>query len=769
MDDQGSANPEYYLSHIAAYDAEFKTWEERARKIIRKYRDDKRAKGEQARFNVLWSNVQTLKAATYARMPRPDVSRRFRDQDPVGRVAALLIERALDFEVSNYPDFAQTMSHVVYDRFLSGRGTAWVRYEPITRMEDAEPDILAQLQQAGMQSGEPATEATDTPTQVEVLDFECAPVDYVHWDCFGHSIARTWEEVGMVWRKIYMSRKALTERFGEDGASVPLDALPDEQKSRNSSELQSVSRKGLVYEIWDKDEGKVVWLSKSLGTILDERDDPLELEGFFPCPRPIFATLTTDTLIPIPDFTLYQDQAEELDLLADRIQGLIQSLKVVGCYDASIPELARIFKEARPGDLIPVKNWQAFSEKQGLAGALSLVEIEPIARALTEAYQAFEQVKSQIYELTGVSDILRGETAPSETATAQQIKNSYASLRLKVYQDEVERFASDLFRIKAQILCSKFEDATLLQMCGAGQLATEDQQMIPQALQMIRSNVMRAFRIEVETDSMAYQDEQQEKGDRMAFLQATSNFIQQVAQASEATPQLAKLGGELLKFGVTGFRVGRTLEGVIDAAVEQMDQAAAQAAQNPKPDPAMAKVQADQQASQAKLQADQQTNAMQLQHEQQLAQFKAQLDTQTAQAKAQADAQSEQQRLAFQAQTDEVNRRQQEALEQMKAQTQERMQAAEVEFNRWKAQLDAETKILVAQIQAEAGMRQAAMSAALTPKPDKGDGEAKPEPKQPDVAGALQTALEGFQEAITTLRQPRTVVRDGEGRITGVQ
>jgi hypothetical protein len=682
---------QYYLDHISAYEAEFKPWEDRVRKIMRKYRDDKRAKGEAARFNVLWSNVQTLKAATYARTPRPDVSRRFRDQDPVSRVASLILERALDFEVMNYPDFALAMQHVVYDRFLGGRGTAWVRYEPIMKAVDVPPELMAMAQQMGMTPGKPATEVTDTPTQIEVLDFESAPVDYVHWDCFGHNVCRTWEEVTVVWRKVYMGRKALVERFGEAGEKIPLDSLPDEQRMRNSSEQQSIGRKGLVYEIWDKEAGVAVWLAKSTGEILDEREDPLKLEGFFPCPRPIFATLTTDTLVPIPDFTLYQDQAEELDLLADRIQGLISALKVVGCYDASIPELSRIFKEARPGDLVPVKNWQAFAEKQGLHGALNIVDIQPIASALNEAYAAFGQVKSQIYELTGVSDILRGETAPSETATAQQIKNSYASLRLKVYQDEVERFAADIFKIKAQILCSKFDDATLAAMGGVDQLTQVDQQVVPQAMQMLHNNVMRAFRIEVETDSMAYQDEQQEKSDRMEFLQATAGFISQVAKAAESTPQLAKLAGELLKFGVTGFRVGKTLEGVIDQAVEQMDQMAQQAAQNPKPDPAMAKVQADQQASQQALQVQQQAKAAEMQQNAQL-----------AAQKAQQDAALEQQRMQMDAQRDEMQRQHEMSLKQMDAQVQQNIKAMDLEFQRWKAELDSRTKLAVADIAATA-------------------------------------------------------------------
>jgi hypothetical protein len=77
----------------------------------------------------------------------------------------------------------------------------------------------------------------------------------------------------------------------------------------------------LIYECWDKETGKVTWLLKSMGEILDEQHDPLELEGFFPCPKPLYSNITTENLEPIPDFTMYQDQAKELDTLADRIDG----------------------------------------------------------------------------------------------------------------------------------------------------------------------------------------------------------------------------------------------------------------------------------------------------------------------------------------------------------------------------------------------------------------------------------------------------------------
>ena len=121
-----------YLDAIAKYERTFKPWEQRVEKILKRYRDDGRETRDasEVRFNILWSNVQILVPATFARLPQPDVSRRFRDQDPTGRVAALMLERGLEFEVQHYPDYRDTMQQCVHDRFLGGRGTAWLRYEP---------------------------------------------------------------------------------------------------------------------------------------------------------------------------------------------------------------------------------------------------------------------------------------------------------------------------------------------------------------------------------------------------------------------------------------------------------------------------------------------------------------------------------------------------------------------------------------------------------------------------------------------------------------
>ena len=654
-----------YLNHIASYDREFAKWETRVTKILKRYRDDTRtAQDSGSRFNILWSNVQTLKAATFARIPKPDVSRRFRDNDQVGRVASMILERALDYEITHYTDYRETLASSVYDRFLGGRGVAWVRYEPKFTSAPMEG-----LPEDGTQISE---DAENELREEETLDYECAPTDYVHWRDFGHSVARTWEEVGIVWRKVYMTRPMLEERFGEEIAkTVPLDAEPQEMKNASK---EGVDKRALIFEIWDKDTGKALWLSKSLSKVLDERDDPLGLEGFFPCPKPLYATLTNESLVPVPDYALYQDQANALDTLSDRIDGLVKALQVKGVYDASTPELARLFSEATNNDLIPVKNFTAFAEKAGLKGSIDLVDLQPIAIALREAYGAFEQVKSQVYDITGISDIIRGQSVASETATAQQIKGQYASLRLKSYQDDVARFATSMIQLKAQIICKHFSPDTILMMSAAEQFNEADKQYIGPALELLKNEPLRSFRVEISTDSLIALDDAQEKQDRVEFLTATSQFLEKAVQASTAAPQIVPLVLDLLKFGVQGFRVGKSMEGQIEQTAEMLKKEMAQKAQQPPPpDPEQIKQQAETQRFQQQQQMEMQARDAEMRQEAMLEQMRAQIEAAKEDRKMEREMAMRQQEMAMQAM-----------------------------MEKFKAMLDAETKINVAEISAQA-------------------------------------------------------------------
>lgn len=689
--EQAGADVQVWLSHVSAYEREFKKWEGRNQKIIDRYRDEKRKTADSmAKFNILWSNVQTLVPATFARLPQPDVSRRFKDNDPIGRVASLIIERALEFEIQNYPDYRQSLKATVYDRFLGGRGTAWARYEPhIRAVEQQEPT-----------DGLTVTEDIDEPQ--EELDYECAPVDYVHWRDFGHTVARTWEEVTGVWRKVYMTRDACIERFGEElGATIPLDSRPDDLKKGETLTNDNYAR-ALIYEIWDKETKKAMWLSKSLGKFVDKKPDPLEVEGFFPCPRPLFATLTNDSLVPVPDFTLYQDQANELDTLAERISGLINALKVRGVYNAEFQELQRLFTEGENNSLIPVKNFAAFAEKQGLKGAIDLVDLTPIAAALLAAYQAMEQVKQQIYDITGLADIVRGQSEASETATAQQIKGQYASMRLNSMKHDVAQFATEVLQLKAQIMCGKFDPETLLKISAADQLSDADKQMIPQALEMLKSNPMRSFRIEIAADSLVQMDEEQEKKDRMEMLQALGGYLKEALPVIQGAPEVAPMLIELMKFAVGAFKVGKGVEGMIDETMDKVKAGIeAKAGQPSPPDPEMMKVQAKQQADQAKLQADQQAEMA-----------RAQADMAIERAKMQMQNDMERQRMGMEMQFEQQRLEMERVAQERQAQVDMQMEQMRMALEQFKAIKQAETSITVAEIGAEATLTAQQESAA---------------------------------------------------------
>jgi len=752
--DKATVNHTYedWYKVIMGYERSYKRWEARVDRIVKKYKDDSRYdRNPNARFNILWSNVQTIQPAIFARLPRPDVSRRFRDNDPIGRVASMMLERALEFEIEHYGDYKSAMNNSVLDRLLGGRGVAWVRYEPhiVGAKEVDEPKDGYEVTEDSDEAETP--DAMETEDQ-ERIEYECAPVDYVHWKDFGHTIARTWEEVTAVWRRVYMSRPALVERFGEKlGGRIPLDTQPDDLKQ--SYKTNDGVYEALIYEIWDKETGKVLWISKSMGKILDERDDPLGLENFWPCPKPLYATLTTDSLEPIPDYVIYQDQARELDALCDRIDGLINALKVRGVYDASASELQRLFSEGENNTMIPVHNWMAFAEKQGMKGAIDLVDLAPFAQALSQCYQAMEQVKGQIYELMGIADIQRGQTDPNETLGAQIIKSNNAAGRLKTQQHAVVDFATSLLSIKAQIICNHFTDETLIQISGAKQLSPEDQQLIPQAIALLRDEASKNFRIEVTSDSMIYQDEQQEKQDRMAFLQAVGSFMAQAVPMVQNTPELAPMALEMLKFGITAFKAGKQLEGIIDETADKLRVSAQQSQGQPKPPPP--EIQKAQMENQAKMQ--------QIQMQAQVEQAKLQGQMQLEKAKQEYQAQENQLKFQLETQRNQADMDMQLKVAQMKMMTERNTQVLLAHINNG-------AKIEVARIgSGNDDGEQAYLS-------EEEFARTQEHPLAP-IANAIGQGNQQMAQAISALvdtinaqhNRPKTVVRGQDGKIIGVQ
>ena len=621
---------QYWCGEIESAEKEFENWCELGAKIIRRYRDERDAVNSRVRrFNILWSNVQVMKPALYGRMPKPMVNRRFKDADTVGRAASSMLERCLEFELEEYPDFQRTMRCAVEDRLLPGRGVAWVRYEPHFVGDEGTKDIT---QVSGPDVAEEGTGEITEDVGLQ-LDYECAPTDYVHWKDFLHEPARTWEEVSWVARRVFMTHAEGEKRFGEVFALVPL-AAGDKRKDSESPRDHDKKKKAEVWEIWDKTKKTVYWMAKDFVKLLDERADPLGLEQFFPCPMPLFATVTTGSLIPVPDYSEYQDQAEELDRLTQRISRLTAACKVVGVYNSEFTALARMLNEGVDNTMVPVSEWDAFSEKAGLKGAMQFLPLKEVIDTLLQLYTARDQAKQIIYETIGISDILRGSTVASETLGAQQLKAQFGSMRLKQSQEDIARFATDLLRMKAHIICTLFSDDTIMRMSGME--FTMDADLAQQALGLLRQGTLKDFRIEVSADTLSQIDESKEKEERVEFLKATGSFIEKILPVIQSVPATAELLGEMLMYGVRGFHVGTSVEAAFERAMQKIGQGISQ--EKP-PDPQVESEKMKAQAEMARTQAEMEKLPLEkelVQMNHQAAMAKANIALQTAQAEAQA-------------------------------------------------------------------------------------------------------------------------------------
>lgn len=598
-----------WIEEIQLAEKESKDFITSGRTIYKRYTDDRDSGGNQnmKKFNVFSTNVGILKSSLFAKIPKVEVTRRFgQELDDIGRVAAMMIQNIVmqDMEDENC-NFAQVVKYAITDWLVPGLGTAWLRLEAET--EEKTLDAVTHPM-----TGEILQEEA---TYEEVTNQEVC-LDYVHWDDLIVSPCRTWEERRWIGRMVYMDRDKLAKRFGEEKAKlVQLDYKP---ATDDDSPMNNIVDKAVVYEIWDRTEKKVIWITKGYKELLDEKDDPLELENFDPCPRPLFALQSTGNYLPRADYAMIQDQYSEMDEVNNRISMLVEACKVVGVYDeSSASSIGRMLEEGGENKMIPVSNWAMFAEKGGVAGAIDWLPLDKIIQAIEKLRQQREDIKAQIYELTGISDIVRGDTKASETLGAQQIKAQFAGLRITDRQSSVELFSQEILNMKAQLVCKHFTpEQILLQSNFQYYLDINNQQLISEAISLIKGDEDKfSWRIKIDADSMASVDYNMQKEEKVQFTNAVATFLQSAGKLLEMEKDLAPIIFGTLKFAISGFKGARELEGMIDKTLEQIQQKM-QNPEPPPPDPAMMKAQVDMQAKQQAAQLDAQGKQQDIQYNQ---------------------------------------------------------------------------------------------------------------------------------------------------------
>lgn len=565
---QDGGSPEYgrqdlhrigarWLDRIRAAEKREESWIKDAKEAEAAYLvDDEAHEGSLPDFNILHSNVETIVPSIYNSTPKPDIRPRHGNNDPIAKAVSDVFERAISTQVDDNA-LDTEVEGSAQDAFLAGRGVVRIKF-------DADE----------VETGFGPTIAN------ERVEYEV-----VAWRDYREGPAKRWDAVPWV---------AYAHEVSEDERKrLENPKIVDQYEEGDYVEEDKDCR---IWEIWDRETQKVYFVVETSGKVLAIEEDPLGLEGFFPQAAPVQPITATGQRTPVCPYAVYKKLAKEVDTATKRINAIMKGLKVRGVI-AGDAQVLDVLAEAGDNEIVPVQNIENLVAAGGLEKAVMWWPIETAVAVLKELYVSREQSKQAIYEITGISDIIRGQGAASETATAQQIKTQWGALRVKKMQRLIERMVRDLFKLSAEVIAKHFSVATLQKASGL--------QVTPDMQQLI-NDPLSHYRIDVESDSTVRADLTKGRQEMAEFLNGTATFFSTMAPIIQQAPQAAGPIVEMYSAFARQFNLGKAAED----ALEQFAEMAKQAASQPQQDPAAEAKQAEMQ-----MKAEEMQNKMRLEVE----------------------------------------------------------------------------------------------------------------------------------------------------------
>lgn len=573
-------------------------------------------------FNILFANVETIVPAVINSAPVPDIRRRFADKDPVARFVSELLERAIRVQIDD-SRLQVEMEASAQDSFLAGRGVVRIRfYSDIVGGEPTKEDIVDAAERAdgedqdgssldavdGSYAGgsetdlrEPVTSAgvgavdaelpVDAAGSPERLENERICFEAVSWIDYRHGPAKRWDERPWEAFRFSIPREEESESF--DSGMIGLQLSDSEINRRNRDENELCG-----WEVWDKKAREVIFVDDN-GVVLKTIDDPLGLSKFFCTTTPMQPIEVNGRLMPVNPFSVYKRLADDLDDAVRRKNVLIKAMKAKGWYGTSEKDLQAVI-DLNDNEFAPIADAEIWAQSPGgLQNAIIFWPIEKFIAAIQQIDAAINTYKQWIYEITGISDIVRGASAASETATAQNIKSQWGSLRIQKMQRMMERCARDLFILMSEIIPTKFSMQTLEEMTGMDLLpkpndTPEQTQFKQQIYTLMKRKLALYYRIDVESDSTVRADLTRQKQEVAQFLTGAGQYFSAVGPLVQNGTLPADAALEIFIANARLFNLGRSVEDTLENMVTQAKEKAQQmASAPPKPDPEVIKAQAD--------------------------------------------------------------------------------------------------------------------------------------------------------------------------------
>jgi len=578
-------------------------WADRSWREIKKKSQDGRlwstapnSKKGTGKFPIWNSTLKIRQPIIFSRTPTPVGEDTTQDgMDNLGATAALLKERLAESLIRD-ADFFDEMCFSRDDFLIANLGTGRVYYGcedikekvkiRITPQKDPVTGDVIFFDENGQQIVTDDIGQDDDGFFYEsdqVVDVRDERVWYEHHfykDFYPEPLAHKWGHVRRVAFAKHYSREAFKETFGARALlTVP---EPDPEKER-------MKRKNIkVFELWDDYTNEVVWFAENGSDFIKpkkltekyEGDDEEQevrnglygLRKFFPCTKPLLINQPTDEFYPVIEFYQLTDLIEDIHRLFSRMIAVTKAIRARVLFDSTITGLQAALNEATDGDAFGVTNLsQALSKAGGtLDGVVQYIPIEKLIQSLEQLYTAFDMRLNAFYQLTGTSDLLRGQTDTVErTYGEQQMKEKYALNQIAQFQWKMQEYVCDNINLMCEVALKNFSDESLDKHIVPRTLPADHQQRYIAALELLKSDDGR-FRVSLETDSTIALNEEFNKQAAIEMVNALTAALEKTAATATNNPALAVPELHAMKFLVQSFRQGKVFQAELTQAIDEV-------------------------------------------------------------------------------------------------------------------------------------------------------------------------------------------------------
>lgn len=545
---------------------------------------------------IYFTSCKIIEPAFYSRTPKLTTSRRFGLKDKEASLGSVIIERLGDYALdTSY--FDDVVRAAVKDFIHGDKATTQACYEAeFDEVEDridlqpamddtgqVVPDVY--LMQDGTEWNEPEVYQDETGffgKQVKKVPIkQRVYLSQTPYDEVLHTPDAKCE--AEITEKAYyfkLTKDEAKSRFEDEvynkinwkrGSTSRFDDKGEDRRDDNKDQ-ETLEEYIEGFECWSKPNKRVYWVSKQyVDGILDAKDDPYGLKGFFPSPPFIIGSKPSKSLYPTPVYIHVYPIIKELHNLTDRIFDLIDGIRRRCLVDGANEELVAALNSMESGEFMAVKNLTSIVEKGGIQNMIYWVPVQELVQALAEAQQLDEKFKNDFFEAFGVPDVLRGTSDPIETLGAQELKTFAAHDRFKDQKKMVQELAKNSLQMLIDLMLGLFTDEKIMQIVGFKYMSQEEQAMFPQVLHFLRNDEEQEIRIDIDTDSMSFLDERIKAAQVNQAVQTVTAGLDSIANSAKIDPQFARVGLHALLFSLESMLPsGREFQEGVETAVQSM-------------------------------------------------------------------------------------------------------------------------------------------------------------------------------------------------------